>query len=320
VLLDVTSDDREFLEEFSSVFGGDVPSTNQAGLKAAFRARVNSDGSERPGYGLLSVSGDELPDPGGFLLGFSSSTVPIQRVEAISSGETALGIGVDPTPALVFQGSRCLFRLGGRWRRILAHFLFLRLLRLRDDALFFHAASLGVTGTGVLLVGPKGAGKSTLALALAARGHSFLGDETACYVPATGELRPFRRPVSIKPGPQAAAIVDALARGQYPRDLDGVRHVDIRSLLPVSEAGPVRLGAVIFLRGIRARPDLSRVEPGRDELSLLQPLAISLDNRPATQRVFEMIRLFSRVRAYGLFVGDPDETASLVEEGLGQCP
>jgi hypothetical protein len=320
VILRLKTDDQQFLQEFSSVFGDHAAPSRPRDPRASFEATITVQLPEEPEYGLLRVSGDGLADPAAFLLGFSSSTVPIRHLQTTGPGETALGIGDDPEPALLFREQDCLFRRGGRWRRILAHFLFLRLLRLRDDALFFHAASLGIRGTGVLLVGPKGSGKSTLALALAARGHNFLGDETACYLPASGELLPFRRPVGIKPGRQAAAIENALARGHYPGDEDGLRRVRIESLLTVEEAMAVPLGAVVFLRGFGDRPELSRLQAGREELSGLQPLATSLTNRSATQRVFEMVRLISRVRAYGLLVGDPDETAVLIEEELGACP
>jgi hypothetical protein len=40
-----------------------------------------------------------------------------------------------------------------------------------------HAAGVSVDGRGILLAGPTGAGKSTLALALAGRGLDFLGDD-----------------------------------------------------------------------------------------------------------------------------------------------
>lgn len=320
VVLHVRTDDGQFLDEFSKVFGGNVPPSRQTEARASFEATVTVCRPEHPGHGLLRVTGDQLMDPAGFLLQFSSPTVPIRRLEATHQGETVLGLALDPEPALRFRGDRCLFRLGPRWRRILAHFLFLRLLRLRDDALFFHAAAMGVRGMGVLLVGPKGSGKSTLSLALAARGHSFLGDETACYLPASGVLLPFRRPVGIKPGRRAAAVQAALTRGRYPADEDGVLRVDVDSLLPTRDAVPVPLDAVIFLRGFGARPELSRLVAGREELSSLQPLAASLTNRPATHRVFEMVRMISRARAYELVAGDPDETVIVIEEGLRQCP
>jgi hypothetical protein len=318
--LHLETDDQEFLQEFSSVFGGGVPSPRPMPQKASFAASVIVGQSKEPGHGLLRVWGDGLADPAGFFLAFSSPTVPIRALPATVPGETALGIGQDDTSVLRFREAECFFRLAGRWRRILAHFLFVRLLRLRDDALFFHAASLGIHGAGVLLVGPKGSGKSTLALALAARGHNFLGDETACYLPASGELLPFRRPVGIKPGRRARAVQEALARGLYPADEEGVRRVSIESLLPVGKPTAVPLGAVVFLRGLGERPELIRLEAGREEIASLQPFATSLTTRSATQRVFEMVRLISRVRAYGLNAGDPDETAVLIEEGLGTCP
>jgi hypothetical protein len=320
VLLRVETDDAQCLSEFSSLFGRAVSKSGRAAPRVSFEASITIRGGVDSQHGLLRVSGDDLADPAEFLLAFSSPTVPIRRLDTPGLGGTALGIGDDPTPALQFQAGDCSFRLSGRWRRILAHYLLLRLLRLRDDALFFHAASLGIRETGVLLIGPKGSGKSTLALALAARGHNFLGDETACYQPVSGQLLPCRRPVSIKPGRQSAAIVDALARGRYPGDEDGVRRVEVESLLPVSEAKPVDLGAVVFLRGFGPRAELSRFEASREDLSALQPLASSLVSRPATQRVFEMVRMISRVRTYRLLASDPDDTAVLIEEGLGACP
>ncbi len=315
VELRVETDDSDFPREFGSVFGGRVADPTPCPARARLVASLTTCLPERPGFGRLEVSGDGLADAAEFLLGFSSPTVPIHRLPSRLPDEAALGIGDDPEPAFLFRGARCLFRLTGRWRRVLAHFLFLRLLRLRDDALFFHAASLTVHGTGVLLVGPKGAGKSTLALALAARGHGFLGDETACYLPASGELLPLRRPVGIKPGPKAARVEEALAC-RHQGDEDGLVRVEIESLFPVAPVGPVPLGAVVFLRGFAPQPEASRIEPGRDELSQLQPLATTLANRPATHRVFEMIRLLGRVRAYRLLAGSPDDTAILVESVL----
>src|SRR5947207_2119645 len=84
---------------------------------------------------------------------------------------------------LIFDGDRVRFRKVDAWRRIVSHMLFLRLIRRRPDLLFFHAASIGMDGRAYLLIGPKGRGKTSVSLALAARGHAFLGDETAIVEP-----------------------------------------------------------------------------------------------------------------------------------------
>lgn len=312
VSIELCSDDSRFVEEFVAIFGGrdggSVPHV------ASFSVTVESE-SDRPLFGRLSATGDGLADPAAFLAGFSSPTVPLWQVPPPEPGWTALALGDSPEPVFLFQGEGCYFRKVERWRRIVSHFLFLRMLRLRPDALFFHAASVAIAGRGVLLLGPKGAGKSTAALSLAARGHQFLGDETACYLPATGELVPFRRPVGVKPGPQCSAVAAALARLNPRADEEGLRRVPIEVLMPVSPASPVPLATVLFLSGFGPRPELSPIRAGREELSAMQPIATAMAGS-ATRRVFEMVRLIGSLACYRLVAADPDETAKLLEREL----
>lgn len=49
--------------------------------------------------------------------------------------------------------------------------------RTRSDCVAFHAGCVEIAGRGVLLLGEKGSGKSTLTLALAFQGGRYLGDE-----------------------------------------------------------------------------------------------------------------------------------------------
>ncbi len=170
----------------------------------------------------------------------------------------------------------------------------------------------------MLLVGPKGSGKTTLALALTARGHAFLGDETACYSPETGELVAFRRPVSIKPGPQAAAVRTALEQDRRTPDEDGVVHVGAETLLDPGPAAPVRLEALVFLDGFAPEPSLRRVAAGREEIARLQPLATTLTGVGSPARLFAMMRLAAAASCYRLVSGAPDDTARLLEEEIAK--
>jgi HPr kinase/phosphorylase len=313
--LRLRSADADLPREFASVFGGEEPPAEP--VRAVLSAIVDLDAG-RDGYGRLDVQGDDLADPAAFLLGFSSPTVPLRALPAIQPGEDRLGLGDDPEPVFLFKGGEARFRLVPRWRRILSHFLFLRALRLRPDLVFFHAASLAVRGRGVLIVGPKGAGKSTTALALAARGHAFLGDETAAYEPASGLLHAFRRPVGIKPGPRASGVEAALARLAPAADEDGLLRVGFERVFPEGPAAPgsVPLDAVVFLGGFAPAVEIERVTAGRDELAAMQPLASSLVNESAGRRVFEMIRLLSSRACYRLRAGAPDATAEALEAVL----
>ncbi len=310
VELRIETDDGGLLQEFASIFGGDRAPERPP--RAAFRATVAA--GPAGDHGRLSIEGDALDDPAGFLLGFASPTIPLRAIPNPGSATTALvGLDGDDEPLFAFRGDECLFRKVPRWRRIVSHLLFLRMLRLRTDLIFFHAASVGIAGNGLLLMGPKGAGKSTVSGAVAARGHNFLGDETAAYQPSSRLLLPFRRPLGIKPGPRAALLDRKIAALAPAADEDGLLRIPIDALFPVAEAEPVPLRAVCFLDGFAVRPALVATSAGRDELALMQPLASSL-GQGATSCVFEMIRLLGATTCYRLQPGDPDETAALLEE------
>ena len=218
--------------------------------------------------------------------------------------------------ALVVEGAECLVALVPGWRKAVGLLLLHRLMRCREDAIFFHAGSVVVDGGGVLLVGAKGAGKSTLALGLASRGCPLLGDEHACYLPATGQLAPFRRPVGIKPGPRTAAVDEILRRRGRSPERDGMMRVAVEELLPGPEPPPAPLRAVVFLAGFASSPRLRAIDPSREDVGRLQPVASSLLNAPRTRRVFEMSRLLQTARVYELEPGGPDETAGLLERAL----
>jgi hypothetical protein len=311
VELQIASDDIGFLQEFAGVFGGDRPADGPP--RASFTATVEAGGPAE-GHGCLRVRGDALEDPASFLLRFASPTIPLRSIPAPDpDGATLVGLDGDDEPIFAFRNSECLFRKVPRWRRIVSHFLFLRLLRLRPDVICFHAASVGIAGKGLLLVGPKGSGKSTVSGALAARGHDFLGDETAAYQPSSRLLLPFRRPLGIKPGPRAAALERSLAALGPADDEDGLLRVPIEALCSGPEARPLPLRAVCFLDGFAANPAIVATPGGRDALARMQPLAGSL-GQGATSCVFEMIRLLGAASCYRLRPGDPDETAALLEE------
>jgi hypothetical protein len=320
VALRLEIDDASLLDEVALVLGRQAPPSDlTAAPQVAARVRTRG-GPDGVGHLAFAAGSAHLGTPEDFHLGFSAPGFPFRPIASPDPGWTVVAFRDDPAPVFWMKGPDCLFRLGAHWRAELALFLFNRLLRARADAIFFHAAAVGLAGGGVMLLGPRGAGKSTLALALASRGHAFLGDDTACYLPGSGELVPFPRSPGIRPGPRAAAIDRALAGlGQDP---DRSVRLPVGTLLPAAPAGPagpagsVPLRAVVYLRSFAPSPRLERIVPGRDEVAALQPFTGSLVNAPATRRVFEMVRLLSAVAAYGLHPGEPDETAERLEEAL----
>jgi hypothetical protein len=316
-LLDITlrleSNDEDFVNEFDSVFGGRASDAVSGLPPATLHAILTSQGDEAE----LRVWGDGLADPAGFLMGFSSATIPLRATDSADPEWHVVVVDNDERMRFAFRDDVCRFPRIGRWRRILSHFLFLRMLAMRREAMFFHAASVGIRERGVLIIGPKGSGKSTLSLGLASRGHAFLGDETAAYVAANRTLIPFRRPAGIKPGPKASLVEQSLDRVQASPDEDGMLRVDASRLFDLGVPAALPLCAVVFLKGFAGTPAMERVQPGRDELALMQPIASTLSNAPASARVFQMIRLLASVDCFVMQPGPPDSSVELIERTLG---
>jgi hypothetical protein len=316
ISLAVRSDDPQLLDELTLTLGADEAGANGAGpeLAADIRTLGQPDGV---GYLRLSGGPDTLHGPEDFRLGFTHADFPFRPLQSADPAWTLVAYRHEAAPLFWLNGERCLFRLGPRWRMEVSLFLFNRTLRARADLVFLHAAAVAIDGRGLLLVGPARAGKSTTALAVAARGHTLLSDDTACYRPASGELLPFRRTAGIKPGPRAAAVETALARVGHAVSTEGVVRLPVDALFPGGKPAAVPVAAVLFLGGVGVRPRLEPIVPAREHVAALQPFAVSLVNAPAGRRVLELTRLLTRAGLYRLELGTPDDTSACLEEVFG---
>lgn len=88
----------------------------------------------------------------------------------------------------------------------------------RPGDLLVHAAVLNIAGIGVVLPGPPGSGKSTMAAALIDAGFGYLSDEVTAIDPETLEAVPYPKPLSLED--ELVAVTSA--------------------------SGPVRVGAIAF--------------------------------------------------------------------------
>ena len=204
------------------------------------------------------------------------------------------------------------------WQPFIANYAINRVLRLQREMLFFHAASIGIEGRGAMIVGPKASGKTTTAMALAARGHAFLGDEMAAVHRTTKVMLPFRRAVSVRRGPRARRVDEHLARCQYPAEVfpDGGERtlVNISSMFPEAGDAPATLSCLLFLRQFADRPAAVPFAFGLEHFQMLSPLACSMWAVPVGARMMDLSRLLRGVRCYLLDPGQPDDTADLVEQ------
>jgi hypothetical protein len=311
----VECDDREFFPDFFTMFGGPAPIVGRLSIPSDIHLEIHT--RARPDFGWFRMTGsNDLPIDGRELsFAIELEQGQFELLDVAEDGWKCVAFRGSDVPTFAFRGRDCLFSLDPRWRLCIIWYLFWRLLRIRSDAIFFHASAVNIFGEGTIFIGPAGGGKSTTSLALAARGHNFLSDEIAGYLPERGELIPFRRPVGIKRGPRSSAVQAGLSPEAAARiDRDGFLRVDIDTLFPVERPQPVPLRRMVFLRGFAERPAMQRITPGRDEIVELQPLMSSFLNASHGRRIFELTRLLGSSKVYQLHPGEPDATAVYVEE------
>jgi hypothetical protein len=117
----------------------------------------------------------------------------------------------------------------------------LALQRSRPDLLFLHAAALSSPGGAIVLPALPGTGKSTLTLALAARGLGYLSDELAPVDLGNLTVEPYPHAVCLKtpPPPPYALPPGTIA-------VDSRFHVPLTSLGTATRHDPLPLAALVF--------------------------------------------------------------------------
>jgi hypothetical protein len=206
------------------------------------------------------------------------------------------------------------------WRGAVASGAINLTFAVQPHALFLHAASVSVGGRAVVLVGRKCAGKSTTALALAARGHRLLGDEIAAIRVTACEVVPVPRTLSVREGARPAAVDARLASvpGAHERFPDGSPRMRYRisELFAPTDLSAVPLGAFFFLEDMGETTQARRFTPTLAHASLLEPLGSDLWAEPAAARRFQLLRVLSRSACHFLRLGPPDEVARYIESTL----
>lgn len=112
----------------------------------------------------------------------------------------------------------------------------------RRDVLALHGSAVEIGGRAVVLLGPKGAGKSTTAAAILARGHRLLTDDLVALTEVGGVPHVLPGPTQMKLWPASAAAVGA--EGVVPF-LNGLSKGVWHGAAPAPN--PVPLGLVCFL-------------------------------------------------------------------------
>lgn len=214
-------------------------------------------------------------------------------------------------PAVACSRSAMVVQRWGPWAWLASNAAVGLVLTVQPQHLFFHGAAVAIRGHGVLLLGPTGAGKTSIALALAARGHGFLSDEIAALRLKTREVMPVRRAAFVRPGPAAAAVERALRTSE--RTGGNRRAVAVGELFPTADGEPVTAHSFVFLRRFADTTTLQRFVPGHAHLPLLGPLACSIAADHPGKRVMQILALLAQLQCWFLDSASPDGAADAIE-------
>ena len=186
-----------------------------------------------------------------------------------------------------------------------------------------HAACVGLQGAGILLSGPSGAGKTSLAYACARRGWEYISDDGSYLVRRSTDARLIvGRPHHIRFRESARTLFAELAARESCRRANGKMDIEI----PSAEAGiqlvssQIRAAAIVFLNrdgGSSAR--LRRFSKERAREFLNQSVLIGDETIRQAQR--DSIERFLEVPALELTYSGLEDAErclrSFLEESFG---
>jgi hypothetical protein len=186
-------------------------------------------------------------------------------------------------------------------------------------AVMLHAATVSRDGAAMLVVGPPGAGKSTLGVALGAAGFALEGDDAAELYP-DGQVRALPFPLTVKQGAWplvAATRPEVLAAPTYVR-ADGKR----LRYLPLAAAGGERRRVrwVVDLR--REAGGEARVEAvDREEtLATLLKAAWSGDAQLSPAGFAGIVACINAAECYRLRYSDAASAAAMLDRAWASAP
>ena len=179
----------------------------------------------------------------------------------------------------------------------------LMFIKARPDLLWIHAAAVEKNGSALLIAGPSGQGKSTLATRLCDIGWRFLSDDTAPVRMEIDEVLPFPQSARRRKYPGREFVAGELGKLEK-------EEVPIPETSVWLESAPIR-GIVFPLFKHGAAPVLTLRSPGDAALDLLRNCTNFPDHRETgVERVASLARA---VPMYHLTYGDGRAAARVLD-------
>lgn len=325
--LQVVAHGNRFLDEFQSRYRDCI--VTQPGQDPS---NVRCDAVLLPGSSLLclSFSGTNLPDP----IGAAGTPFRVLRHLARYSEVPGPGPGWrmlcdredGGRPLAASDGHRIVIDLDRAPPEYATDCVVNLVQSAQKDVVFLHAASFGIGGAGALLLGWGQAGKSTTSLALAARGHSFLGDDVAAIRMTTRELLPFPKVMSLRPGPYVRSLEERLRATRYTTAAG--HHGEARTLVHMGDLFPASAGRVLPLRsafmldGFGSHPRLTPFRPDIADAKRLKAVASELvpswglSPGRDLMKFLTAVNVLSRLDCYLLELGSPEDSAAAIEDSM----
>ena len=186
-------------------------------------------------------------------------------------------------------------------------------MRTCTDLLVVHAGAVATpTGSGVMLPGRSGSGKTSLVAALVRAGWGYLSDEAGAIDPVTRRLCPYPRELSIKPG-MFEDFADRVEPDQgFP--------ISSREWLVAPETlradplgGPSDVDVIVFLEPDPGAPTrVTPLSPARSVAALMEHVS----NREVwgARALTVLAEVAAGARSYSLQTGRPDAAVRAVLE------
>ncbi len=177
--------------------------------------------------------------------------------------------------------------------------------------LHLHAAALELHGTGILLVGASGSGKSTVALELMRRGAHYLTDECLTVLPGSTTVFGYPKPITLKAGSIEHLCAGGMLAADVPTAVNGRAHLRAASFGSVAPVTTV--GVIVAVRYATAEP--CELAPLSAAEAAVRLLGDSLDGARLGSSALDVVAaLVSGATAWDLAYSDAREAAAVIED------